>query len=532
VWLVPRRLLLAVLAAVALAAAAAPSRAATIDGDRMDVIADPDGSIDARLAGSTSDSLLFGGLTIGFPTTAANPAELDGVVVEFGTFATVSEGAVTGTGSAGDPFTQRTTMRSSAENAAGVTVAQTVTYVNGQDSFGVRQDVTVDGGAPLNFRVTEAGDVFNGISDDGVGRLDPGPPRATLGANPAPNGGNGGIVEVTPWSHYFAGDSSAAEDLWSAPDGPGFADTVDTGPVDDAVGVQFDQYATGAGLAPGQTATFELRWRFVAGDVDFDGVIDGADNCPLVANPGQEDSNDDGVADACDPDGDGVETDFDNCPTVANEDQEDLDDDGIGDACDPSVDVDEDCFDECEPGSAGGPPVAGKRVTVRLVSGKVRIRPPGSERFKALAGKTSTRVGTLVDATKGAVRITSAAGGGRTQTGTFSGGSFRIKQPKARPLTTDLVLSGPSFAERCKAAHKRVVRRLEGVAKGRFRVVGRRSEALLKGRGTWTTQDRCDGTRTIVTKGRVAVHDLAVRGSVVVRAGHHYLALKQKRGSV
>ena len=36
-------------------------------------------------------------------------------------------------------------------------------------------------------------------------------------------------------------------------------------------------------------------------DVDGDGVPDGSDDCPSVANPSQEDSNGDGVGDACSP---------------------------------------------------------------------------------------------------------------------------------------------------------------------------------------------------------------------------------------
>ena len=53
-----------------------------------------------------------------------------------------------------------------------------------------------------------------------------------------------------------------------------------------------------------------VRWLWPRGDDDIacvscdsdgDGVIDSYDNCPYVANPGQEDSDGDGIGDACDP---------------------------------------------------------------------------------------------------------------------------------------------------------------------------------------------------------------------------------------
>lgn len=100
-----------------------------------------------------------------------------------------------------------------------------------------------------------------------------------------------------------------------------------------------------------QNVTFSQQsgnqcFNFNAGDTtdtDADGIAVGLDNCPLVNNPGQEDSDGDNVGNACDAcpadplndqDNDGVCGNIDNCPTIANPDQTDIDGDGIGDACD------------------------------------------------------------------------------------------------------------------------------------------------------------------------------------------------------
>jgi hypothetical protein len=57
-------------------------------------------------------------------------------------------------------------------------------------------------------------------------------------------------------------------------------------------------------------------------DADSDGLMDLEDDCPNLANPGQEDADGDSVGDPCD-----------NCPSVPNPDQADANRDGTGDAC-------------------------------------------------------------------------------------------------------------------------------------------------------------------------------------------------------
>ncbi len=75
-------------------------------------------------------------------------------------------------------------------------------------------------------------------------------------------------------------------------------------------------------------------------DSDGDGYYDSSDNCPLVANQDQLNTDGDDLGNACDPDDDNdtVLDASDNCPLVANPNQEDADEDGIGDACDESND--------------------------------------------------------------------------------------------------------------------------------------------------------------------------------------------------
>jgi len=95
-------------------------------------------------------------------------------------------------------------------------------------------------------------------------------------------------------------------------------------------------------------------------DVDEDGICDGpatvsddsgeicnagpngtGDNCPIVKNGDQLDSDGNGRGDACDGDmdGDGIADADDDCPFISDPLQADSNEDGVGDVCDPNLAV-------------------------------------------------------------------------------------------------------------------------------------------------------------------------------------------------
>jgi hypothetical protein len=180
--------------------------------------------------------------------------------------------------------------------------------------------------------------------------------------------------------------------------------------------------------------------------------------------------------------------------------------------------------------------VLGSEVAVTPASGTVLVQAGGKGRFVALGGVASLPVGSVIDASKGTIVLASAAdASGTRQFASFHGTSFRVDQPRNGRGMTNMVLvghpassCGRSGGRGIKASVARRRSRILGRLwasdnHGHFQTRGRSSVATVRGT-SWVTTDRCDGTLTSVRSGQVAVRDLRQKRTVVVSAGHSYLA--------
>jgi hypothetical protein len=203
-------------------------------------------------------------------------------------------------------------------------------------------------------------------------------------------------------------------------------------------------------------------------------------------------------------------------------------------------------FDVTARRSALARPIAGKTVNLEPVSGVVTVKVPGSKRFVPLVTPTQVQNGSIIDARKGRVRITIDDGRGGLDTAEFYEGIFKVTQPKVKAGHTwfaNLYLVGGSFKGCPRAprnprvalfsgkngnSQSRSVRHLWGSGDGAFRTVGRFSSATIRGT-TWLTDDRCNGTLTRVTAGKVGVRDFVLKKTIVVKAPESYLAKPKKK---
>jgi hypothetical protein len=177
-----------------------------------------------------------------------------------------------------------------------------------------------------------------------------------------------------------------------------------------------------------------------------------------------------------------------------------------------------------------GPPVLGESVNVTVRSGTVKVKLPGAAGYVTLTQLSSIPVGSILDTRDGNITLRSALPNGGTQSGIFHGGVFDIRQAKSG--LTELALRGaPPACPRARATaaatkkkKRKPPRRLWGRDDhGNFRTRGGSSVATVRGTA-WFVEDTCAGTLTRVSKGSVSVYDSRRRVSVVVHAGHSYLA--------
>ncbi len=182
------------------------------------------------------------------------------------------------------------------------------------------------------------------------------------------------------------------------------------------------------------------------------------------------------------------------------------------------------------PASQPPAPENGDSVVVAPKAGTVFVTVPGDKKVKLEAGQTIP-VGSIVDATRGKVTLTSINKKGETQTAVFFGGIFLVQQQEGSGLVV-LKLRGPLNCGK-GGGSGRVAGRLErgggksrklwGSGKGNFRTEGNNGSATVRGT-IWLTEDRCDGTFFKVRRGVVTIRDFGASETFSLGKGKSYLA--------
>jgi hypothetical protein len=175
------------------------------------------------------------------------------------------------------------------------------------------------------------------------------------------------------------------------------------------------------------------------------------------------------------------------------------------------------------------PPTLNKNVNALPVSGKVKVKLPGTSKYVDLSEAKQLPNGSSIDTRDGRVTITAAAGKGKTDKADFYDGLFKIAQAKGTTtLTLTEVLDCKKAKSASAAAKKPKTRKLWGDGKGKFRTRGQYAAATVRGT-RWLVQDGCSFTKTTVKQGSVSVRDEVKKKTVIVRKGRSYTARAKKR---
>jgi len=145
-------------------------------------------------------------------------------------------------------------------------------------------------------------------------------------------------------------------------------------------------------------------------------------------------------------------------------------------------------------------------------------------------------VGSILDTTRGTVAISAATSVKKTLfTGDFSYGIFELLQNRKQKGLTDLdlvdsrqrdkvcVTAGKKATAASKKLSSQVLGLLRSKVHGQFTTRGQYSAATARGT-QWSITDECAGTLTRVTSDVVSVEIFRTRKTVLVHAGHSFLA--------
>jgi len=235
------------------------------------------------------------GLFLAFPAAGSGqPSALQGTAWGFegaagphglDPYTPVSQSPITGSGAAGDPYTQVTVFNvADYEGKEDARVTETTTYVDGASQFTSSYDVTNTSGDPLYFRAIYAADLYVGGNDFGTGVFEATSPRFVGGEN-TESGAVGGFLETAelPWSSFAegcwndvteedrdeeeaegrcAGAQFADDGIWhtvetTVEEPHAFNESIEPTDVDNAVGVEWDQLRE-TGLPAGQQQAFKI----------------------------------------------------------------------------------------------------------------------------------------------------------------------------------------------------------------------------------------------------------------------------------
>lgn len=135
----------------------------------------------------------------------------------------VSQSAVTGTGTSGDPYQVVTAVD---VGTTGLSITQTDTYVVGDEFYRTDIEVSNSTGADIAAALYHAGDCFLQESDDGYGFFDSGSGGiyCSINANNVPADRIEGFVPLSGDSNYI---ESFYGSVWNAIDGTQFPNTCD-----------------------------------------------------------------------------------------------------------------------------------------------------------------------------------------------------------------------------------------------------------------------------------------------------------------